>query len=64
MTHRELAERIAEALFTDGQGEKADRLQLRFGGPPVERERPGGGWGFGPAIDQIEKVLKDTKVDE
>jgi hypothetical protein len=46
-----LAEKIAEALFVNGQGERAERLMLVKGGRDL------GGWGYEPAIDQITKVI-------
>ena len=60
MTRRKLAERIAERLFRNGQGQRADRLVLTLGGDHLgQPERPNlGGWGFLPAVDQIEEVLR------
>jgi hypothetical protein len=60
--NRILAEQIADALF-DANGTEATRLLL------VRDRRPGdwydfeklSGWGKQPAIDQIEKVIKDFK---
>ena len=46
-TTRQLAERIAEALFTNGAGQQAERLVLTIDGPP---KRYLGGWSMGPAI--------------
>jgi hypothetical protein len=49
-----LASAIARALFTNGQGEVADRLILTVDGP---RPRDLGGWSEAAAIDQIVRVL-------
>ena len=51
---RKLAERIATELFTDGAGVMADRLVL------IASERNRGGWGWLPAADRIEKILRDN----
>jgi hypothetical protein len=59
VTRREVAEKIAEAIFVNGQGQKAERLVLTVDGPP---QRDLGGWGFRPIIDQIEKVLADVEI--
>lgn len=51
----DLAERITDALFTAGNGEKAWRLALK-----TIDERELGGWGREPAIRQIGRVLTAT----
>lgn len=48
-----MAESIAEALFTNGKGETADRLVLELPG-----ERDGGGWSKAAVIGTIRRVLK------
>lgn len=48
----DLAERIADALFTAGNGEKAWRLALK-----TIDERELGGWGREPAIRQIRRSI-------
>ena len=50
-----LARKIAVSLFTDGEGQRADRLQLMIKQGSTERDR--GGWGFLYAIDQIERTI-------
>ena len=59
MDKRELAKKIAEALFTNGFKEKANRLELKIGLTP-QQERGAGGWCFNTAVDQIERVLKSN----
>lgn len=50
-----LAQRIADRLFTDGSGEKANRLVMsRSDGKLL------GGWSKGPAADQIVNVLREV----
>lgn len=53
---RKLAERIAEELFKSGDPRSpiVDRLVL-----VDDKNKDLGGWGRGPATDQIEKVLKE-----
>ena len=53
--NNELAEKIADALFTSGQGTKADQLRLYRENDYLA------GWGYVPAIDQIQSVL-DAEV--
>ena len=60
MKRRELATLIAEALFYNGWGDKAVRLQLRLDDGGKGRERDGGGWCFDAAIDQIESILREA----
>lgn len=47
-----IATAICDRLFTNGAGEKADRLVLELPG-----KRDGGGWSRGPAWDQIVTIL-------
>lgn len=47
---------IAVLLFKGGNNKIADRLELKHG-TPVAAERPGGGWGFKPAREAIERAL-------
>lgn len=56
---RLLAERIAMRLFTRGDGKVANRLELKD-----ENERGMGGWGFGPAVDQVEAELLNQSTKE
>ena len=51
---RQLAERIAERLFTNGSAERAQRLVLTID-QPVSRDL--GGWSEQAAVDQIADVL-------
>jgi hypothetical protein len=55
-SNRKLALRIAERLFTNGYREVAERLIIELPG-----KRDGGGWGFYPAVDQIEDILNGQK---
>lgn len=57
MTDRELAVLIAEALFTNGQNEKANRIALKLPG-----ERDGGGWCKRAAIDAIERTIISARA--
>lgn len=53
---RKLAERITRYLFTPGgKRKKADRLALMFDGVDVC------GWGYGPATDVVERIIKGEK---
>ena len=54
---RSIAVRIAEELFTNGQGEEAVRLRLE-----LPDGRYGGGWGQKPVIDKITDVLLGGKL--
>lgn len=62
-TNREIAERIAEALFTNGMNDKADRLVLMYEQAPWSREAPRnlGGWSKSGAISAIEAALRGSK---
>ena len=53
---RATAERIAESLFVNGFGDRADRLVLTVDKP---QKRDLGGLGFGPTIDRIEAGLRE-----
>ena len=63
MTNRELATKIAEALFVNSDSTsqlKAVRLQIKLGWreySDTKWEQDGGGWSFKKAVDQIERVL-------
>lgn len=52
---RKLAEQIAADLFTDGRGDKAERLRFDYTG-----NDGGTGWAIEPFIDRIEKVLANS----
>ena len=52
-TARELAEKIAASLFTNGSGEKAERLVLR-----KHSETDLGGWCEAAVRDRIEDLLR------
>ncbi len=54
---RDLAKKIADALFTNGAGETAKRLVLE-----LEEKRTGGGWCRSAVIDSIEEVLLKNGV--
>ena len=60
MTNRQLAEKIAERLFTNGVGKRAERLKLVIDPKGSEPERDLGGWCERAAADQIEKILDET----
>ena len=49
-----LADYITEDLFTNGSGERADRLVLTIDGPP---KRDLGGWGKLPFADRLRDLL-------
>lgn len=51
---RRVAIRIVDRLFTNGAGERAQRLTLTVDRP---RYRDLGGWGELAAIDQVQQVL-------
>ena len=58
MSNGLIAEKIAEELFTNGNGDKADRIQLcKKNGGILERDL--GGWCKKSAIAAIAKVLKE-----
>lgn len=59
--HRQLAERIARRLFTNGSAERAQRLVLTID-TPVERNL--GGWSERAAADQIELILSSSETPE
>lgn len=50
-----VAREIAKDLFTDGSGERAERLVLTVDSPPA---RTLGGWSKGNALARIKKILK------
>jgi hypothetical protein len=52
---RDQAEQIARDLFTNGQGERAERLVLTVDGPPAENL---GGWSETAMIERIEQTLE------
>lgn len=52
-----LAAKIAVELFTDGIGNRADRLQMMHK-QPDRSERGGGGWSIEGATARIEMVLR------
>jgi hypothetical protein len=54
-TVAKLAERIARDLFTNGQGQCAQRLVLTVDTP---EKRDLGGWSFGPAVDRIATIIE------
>jgi len=58
--HRRLAHRIAERLFTNGQGVRAARLVLTIDGPP---KRDLGGWCEEAVVDRIVEVLGAEDLD-
>ncbi len=51
---RRIGERIADRLFTNGQGKRAGRLVLTVDGPP---KLDLGGWCRAAVIDQIVEEL-------
>ena len=58
MKNRLIAEKIAEELFTNGNGDKADRIQLcQKTEGTVERDL--GGWCKEAAVGVIERVLDE-----
>lgn len=54
MTNKQLAEKIADDLFTNHWGDKAKRLMLI-----LEDGRDGGGWCKQAVIDRIERALNE-----
>jgi hypothetical protein len=54
---RDQAEQIARDLFTNGQGERAERLVLTVDGPPAKNL---GGWSEAAVIERIEQMLERT----
>jgi hypothetical protein len=61
MNARQIAKQIAEELFVDGSGQKADRLALMQGQSP-DREHYLGGWSKSAATSVIERVLTQTRT--
>ena len=57
----QLAARIADRLFTNGGGEKAQRLVLTVDWPS---QRNLGGWCKGAVVDQITSVLLDAGAED
>ena len=59
MSNRQIAELIADDLFTNGAGEMADRLVLMCDQSPWSREAPRdlGGYSKAAVIDVIERGL-------
>ena len=58
---RKLARKIAISLFTNGEGKRAERLQLKMlkrRAIPISGETDGGGWGFEFAMDDIARVIE------
>ena len=60
MSNRLIAEKIVEELFTNGNGDRADRIQLcQKSGGILERSL--GGWCKKAAVDVIERVLEESQ---
>ena len=59
MTIGELAEQIADELFTTGDGKRADRLVLTLDGPP---RRDLGGWSRRAVLDRLAAILKRARA--
>ena len=58
VSNRLIAEKIVEELFTNGNGDKADRIQLcKKSGGILERNL--GGWCKASAVDAIVRVLEE-----
>lgn len=55
--HMQVAERIARSLFTNGQGQRAQRLVLTVDGPPL---RDLGGWCERAVVDRIAEALAQS----
>jgi hypothetical protein len=53
MNYEKVADKIVETLFTNGAGQKADRLVLELPG-----SKDGGGWCRAAARDRIVKILE------
>ena len=63
MSNRLIAEKIAEELFVNGNGDKADRIQLcQKSGGLLERDL--GGWCKASAVAAIERVLEEHNAAE
>ena len=58
MSNRLIAEKIVEELFTNGNGDKADRIQLCQKRAGI-LERDLGGWCRTAAVEAIVRVLED-----
>ncbi len=56
MNNKQIAEAIAEELFVNGQGDRADRLAL-MKSQGTDPERYLGGWSKSAAISVIEQAL-------
>lgn len=56
MTIDDLIERFVAGLFTNGNGDTADRLVLTSDGPP---KRDLGGWGRKPVEDRVRALAAD-----
>jgi hypothetical protein len=54
-----IAERIVDELFTNNEGYKARRLELKILDPWTDTEKSGGGWCREAAKDRIVDVLKE-----
>lgn len=57
MTDRELAEKIAADLFTNGNGDKGDRLVM-VQEPQEAPRRDLGGWCQAAVVNRVENILK------
>lgn len=53
-TNRDLATKIAEAIFTDGQGKRAKRLALEYPNQANDYEC---GWWKAAVVDKVEDIL-------
>ena len=60
MSNRLIAEKIVEELFTNGNGDRADRIQLCQKTEGI-LERNLGGWCKKSAVDVIERVLEESQ---
>jgi hypothetical protein len=60
---KDLAGRIMFALFTNGVGERAERLALKLGGEGGEPEVESGGWGRESVRDLIARALEGDRVE-
>lgn len=59
MENQIIAERIRDAIMTNGNGDEAERLVLELPGG-----RDGGGWGREALAKQIEAILDEMEVTE
>lgn len=55
----DLAVRLATELFTNGQGERAQRLVLTIDKPTSVNL---GGWNYNAAVDLIERLLASAQA--